>query len=532
MSSAPGPTLIPKGEDRRADADSGGRLSELRQLLVGPEQRRLDRLQQRLDDPATRTEDLSTVVAEAIALRSQRDRVLQNSLKPIIEEALRLSVERNPHLLATSLFPIIGEAVRKAVAHALRGMVESLNQVLERSLSWESLKWRVEALRTGKSFAEIALTHSMRYRVEQVFLIHRETGLLLQHAASDKLAVQDTDLVSGMLTAVQDFVRDSFSGKTTEELETMQVGEYTVWLQHGPLALLAAVVTGTPPPELRDVFARALERVHGEFGSAMSAFSGDASQLAATRPMLRACLLGKQATFVKKPQKGLWLLVLLGIVIVGALSYVWDQNRRWTRFIERLRSEPGIMLTSYEKTWGGYSVVGMRDPLAADPDDLLRKSGVKPDKVTSRWEPYLSLDPEFALARKVLAQKQEIEKQVIRFSLNSTRVEPSEMAKIDLIQAQAISLQEFGRFRRQNISIEIYGHTDQSGAEQANVLLSKRRAEEVAKALIDRGVSPDVIRTLGVAASDPSLRGQPTYLEELDRRVTFRVVMESPQVKR
>ena len=50
----------------------------------------------------------------------------------------------------------------------------------------------------------------------------------------------------------------------------MQVGEFKLWLQHGPLALLAAVVSGQPPPELRQVFARELEAIHREFGPALA----------------------------------------------------------------------------------------------------------------------------------------------------------------------------------------------------------------------------------------------------------------------
>ena len=71
-------------------------------------------------------------------------------------------------MLATSLAPIIGETVRKAVANAFRNMAESINFTLERSLSWESMKWRFEALRTGKSFGEIVLLRSLRYKVQQV----------------------------------------------------------------------------------------------------------------------------------------------------------------------------------------------------------------------------------------------------------------------------------------------------------------------------------------------------------------------------
>ena len=59
------------------------------------------------------------------------------------------------------------------------------------------------------SFAEVVLKHTLVYRVEHVFLIHRHTGLLIAHAASQDATSQDPQLVSSMLSAIQDFVRDS-----------------------------------------------------------------------------------------------------------------------------------------------------------------------------------------------------------------------------------------------------------------------------------------------------------------------------------
>jgi outer membrane protein OmpA-like peptidoglycan-associated protein len=506
-------------------------LTELREMIVGPEQRELARLRARLDDPALRAEDISQIVAEAIALRAKRDRAMLRTLQPMIEEALKISVERDPKFIADALFPIIGQAVRKAVAHSLRGMVESLNHILERSFSWDSFVWRIEAARTGKSFGEIALMRSIRFRVEEVYLIHRETGLLLGHVAAKGAVIQDTDLVSGMLTAVQDFVRDSFTPGKSDDLETMQVGEYTVWVLHGPLALIAGVVSGAAPPDLRNIFQRTLERIHAEFGHALQNFSGDAETLAGTRPLLQACLLGSQAKTVKKSYRWIWPVSIFAIVLFTALFFYVRQQRRWSHYVERLRAEPGIILASEERHWNSFSVVGLRDPLALDPDLLLQHSGINPEKVTSRWEPYSSLDPVFATARKLLNSKDAIEQQVIRFGANSSRLDPSELAKIDVLAAQMVFL------RRQagaasTISIEITGHTDRTGQETANALLSQRRAEEVRKALVERGVPANMLDVEGVGASRPAMAQSDSYLEDLNRRVTIHVNLPPLKVNR
>lgn len=506
-------------------------LAELRELIVGPEQRQLARLRERLDDPALRAEDISQIVAEAITIRSKRDRGMLRTLQPMIEESLRLSVERDPKFIADALYPIIGQAVRKAVAHALRGMVESLNYVLERSFSWDSLMWRMEALRTGRSFAEIALMRSLRFRVEEVFLIHRETGLLLAHVAAKGAVTQDADLVSGMLTAVQDFVRDSFTPGKSEELETMQVGEYTVWVLHGPLALIAGVVSGAAPPDLRNIFQRTLERVHADFGTQLQEFSGDAGVLNDVRPLLQACLLGSQSK-VKKSYRWVWPVTAL-VLIIGAVAFFYvRQQMRWNRYVDRLHQEPGIILASEERHWNSFNVVGLRDPLAVDPELLLLRYKLDPDKVTSRWEPYSSLDPVYATARRMLTIKDSIEQQVIRFAVASSKLDPSEVAKIDVLAAQVSFLRRQAvAMNAPKITISITGHTDRSGQEAANALLSQRRAEEVRKALVDRGVPAEMFIVQGVGASRPA--GQTdSFLDDLNRRVTLHVELPPLAVRR
>ena len=60
----------------------------------------------------------------------------------------------------------------------------------------------------------------------------------------------DADLISGMLTAIGDFVNDSFEPKKTGELRAFAAGDLTVLVEAGPQANIAAVVRGTPPDTL------------------------------------------------------------------------------------------------------------------------------------------------------------------------------------------------------------------------------------------------------------------------------------------
>ncbi len=507
-------------------AEAEERLRQLRALLIGPEVEQIAALQRRLDDPRLRSEDLSASIAEAIAIRSRQDRKLQSALQPLIEEALRISVARDPAMLATSLFPIIGEAVRKAVAHALQGMFDSLNLVLDRGLSFESWRWRLEAWRTGRSFGEVALTHSLSYRVEQVFLIHRETGLLLGHLAFTTGILENADLVSGMLTAVQDFVRDSFGRMKTEDLEVMEVGEFKLWLQHGPLVLLAAVVSGQPPPELRQVFEREVEAIHRDFGPALQAFDGDSSAFEATHANLQRCLLGGQRARLRRSYKAVWTVALLLLLAVAALAAVRIRdNRRWTRYVDRLRSEPGIVVIGEQRHWLSYAVTGLRDPLAVDPRLLLAGSKLTERRVVERWEPYQSLDPKFEGMRKLDLEKAALERQVLHFDLNLAQLPMSQFNVLETVEDEITSLRQIADANGLQLRIEIFGHTDRTGKEDRNAQLSQARAGTISTALIQRGIPSSMLTVSGVSDRSPQHAAIETYPQELDRRVTFKVVL-------
>jgi len=371
-------------------------LNQLRNILLAPEQTQLEQLQNRLDDPALQAKDVSRVLPDAILLRSKQDTQLASSLSPILTEVLILSIKKSPRIIVDAISPIMAPAIRKAIFSALQGMVQSLNQTLEHSVSWKGLQWRMESLRTGKPFAEIVLLHTLKFRVEQVFLIHRETGLLLQHVAADIGAIQDEEVVSGMLTAIQDFVHDSFGGKHSDSLESLRVGELTVWIEQGSNALLAGVVRGTPPHELREVFQQVLESVHVTFSDAFESFKGNQSLFEKTRPQLEECLQAQFEGGSSKPSPFLWglsVVICAGLLLWGGWTYI--DHQRWTTFRQLVTQEAGISVTSIDDQEGKTIVNGLRDPLSADPTVLAEQAGLDTESIQFELEPYFALSPHF-----------------------------------------------------------------------------------------------------------------------------------------
>lgn len=522
---------IPGASNGPGPADD--RFAELSEILLGPERADLRDLQERLDNPEARAQDVSAVLVEAIRLRTN-DKRLRKALQPTIEEAISMSVRKNPRMLADALFPILGKAIRKAIDAELGGLMQSLSVALEQSVSARSLRWRLEAFRTRRPYAEIVLLRSALYRVEQVFLIHRETGLLLQHAVWRGVDAKDPEAVAGMLTAIQDFARDSITGAEGQDLETVRLGEFSVVLAYGPHVILAGFVRGVVPRHLSRVFQDTLDSIEQENSATLKSFDGDTTRFDVCHPHLEACLLGQgePQTVRSTSRFTRWLVIgvpaLLGLTVGAWWLLSARADRRWRSLVEQLRSEPGIVVTAAEKRGGGYYLSGLRDPLARDPASVLASTQVPIERISAHWEPYHSLAPQFVAQRTYSDLKGELEKTMLRFKLGSAEIAPKQLLLLEEAASRITALLSAATSIGKNARVEVIGNHDPLGTEQSNVALAQGRAANVRAALVMAGVPQ---ANVSVRPHDPDDRSCDAESEEqrlLCRTASFKVI-ESPR---
>ncbi|MER9342705.1 OmpA family protein [Mesorhizobium sp. M0601] len=374
------------------------RMETLRQLLVGREISELSRVTHLLDEPEQLAAAVGSVLPSAAARAPHAQ--LGEALAPAVERAVQRSIQKSPRTLTDILYPVFLPAIRKSIGEKIDQTFQSLNETLRHIFTWHGLKWRLEAWRTGASFSEVVLKHSLVYRVEHVFLINRNSGLLIAHVTADNATSEDPQLISSMLSAIQDFVKDSFNEKEQSGLDTIRFGELRLWSEVGPFATLVAVIRGNPPEELHEIIRDVLLRIHDECSQALQQFDGDSSQLAGVETQLQTCVELKQ----EESNQGFpWLVVaavLLVLIPAGGWFFLsWQSVQRWQTYVSRLGTQPGIIVAEQKVRDGQFYIAGLRDPLAADPQSLLAGTQVDPARVHSQWQFYQSLDPEFVLKR-------------------------------------------------------------------------------------------------------------------------------------
>jgi OOP family OmpA-OmpF porin len=563
------------------------RLEKLRGLVLGQEIKTLSRLSGQFDDPEQLAAAVSRVLPAAFALAWAEDRKLGDVLAPAVEEATRSSIRSDPRILINILHPLMAPSIGKSIAEAIEGLFQSLNETLKYSLSWRGMVWRWEAWRTGTSFAEIVLKHTLVYQVEHVFLIHRHTGLLIAHVAAPEAASQDPQLVSSMLVAIQDFIRDSFSGAEHQGLDTLRLGELRLWSEPGPFATLVAVIRGNPPETLHEAFGRAIARINADHHDALRDFNGDSSAFADVEPVLSECAqLRQRAPESYARDRWRWFAAALALMLLGfAALWLWRDERRWETYVGRLRAQPGIVVTQVGKEGGKWSVSGLRDPLAVDPKLVLQSSAVDPTRVVGHWQAYQSLDPAFVLKRlsaslkppPTIALAVAGDRIVARGSASAGWLQraraaaaalPSGSPAVDFTQVRDINNGVLDRLltaiqareilfdnngpapsRSQGPALDqaardlhdlealsstlgvtarvmLTGHADARGSELFNLSLSQARAEAVRVLLKMRGIDPKLLAVRAAGPFEPAETANSDAARSHNRRVTFTVQID------
>jgi hypothetical protein len=84
-----------------------------------------------------------------------------------------------------------------------------------------------------------------RARLEELYLMH-DSGMLIRHWSRSNGVAHDSDIMSGMIIVLQEFVRDTWKTHQNEDapLDQMRFGGQRVILARGEHSVLAAVVEG------------------------------------------------------------------------------------------------------------------------------------------------------------------------------------------------------------------------------------------------------------------------------------------------
>src|SRR5213595_647399 len=137
---------------------------------------------------------------------------------------------------------------------------------------------------------QIKVEPEATYLVEDVFLIHSDGRFIAHHSRKFREEI-DEDIFSGMLTVVQDFVKDSFKARTKTGMKRLDFGDSKILIERSPHTFLAAVVVGQEPKLLPLYMLQVLKEVEDRYGNVLEKWTGLVHQLEGIDDVIKKLVL-------------------------------------------------------------------------------------------------------------------------------------------------------------------------------------------------------------------------------------------------
>lgn len=147
----------------------------------------------------------------------------------------------------------------------------------------------LEGVLSEKLFKEMKQTS-----FTEIFAVNN-AGLLIATAQTGEGEELDGDIFAGMLSAVQNFVKDSFdqSGDQKGGLGRLEYGNMKILIEHGESIYLAAVIKGNEHPEMKDSLTKTVNTIDREYGSMLEEWMGDMEEVKGVQEEINKLALKK-----------------------------------------------------------------------------------------------------------------------------------------------------------------------------------------------------------------------------------------------
>ncbi len=231
-----------KNENQRQSVENAETkvLETLREIVLRDDRLELQKVQQILNDRLLLSEKVNPIVEEHLDFLKQN---FPKEFSKIVDKMIEQKIKNSQNEILNVIYPQVGQMITKYVNFQIQLLREQINERIEFLTSKQGLMLRLKAKLFGLSEADLALASVKISTLEEVFLIQKNSGLLLGSASRQPKL--NRDVVAGMLTAIKAFVEDAFE-RESQELEGVNYGNYQIFLQNFPTFYAAIAVSGAP----------------------------------------------------------------------------------------------------------------------------------------------------------------------------------------------------------------------------------------------------------------------------------------------
>ncbi|NNE02703.1 MAG: cell envelope biogenesis protein OmpA [Eudoraea sp.] len=196
---------------------------------------RIVQLEQILHDRNKLSGKIDPIVSEQL---DEFAKNIPNTLGPVITATLKEEIKHHKDEVVDALYPVLGKMIKKYIAQEMRLLSEKIDDQFS---FVKTAKRKMRSFFGNVKEEDLLLSELSMAKIEQVFLIERESGIL--KAGYSKTETIDEELISGMLTAIKSFVEDAFH-QGGQSLEHIDYELYQIHIQSFVTHYVAVVISG------------------------------------------------------------------------------------------------------------------------------------------------------------------------------------------------------------------------------------------------------------------------------------------------
>ena len=287
-------------------------------------------LLERLQNKDAKTQSiLATYLSQIITQTSKEDATgLSKSLQSVISPAISKEIADNKDTMIDALYPIMGGMISKYVTQAIKEMMETINNKIEDGLSFDKYKRKMKSKVTGVSETELLMEESSDATISSMFVIHKESGLLIAEAHLEDKEIDDAHMVASMASAIKDFINDWIKDNATQnEVQLLSYGNATLYIESAGSVYIIAFLDTEPDHEQRSEINTFFASVMKKYAGFFQKFDGDDSaDEIVTLSMTMEDYLYSQKLNVKNEKKNpvKYALYLLAFLLLGYGAYLFN----------------------------------------------------------------------------------------------------------------------------------------------------------------------------------------------------------------
>ena len=377
---------------------------ELCKLICGLSPEQLQELHNKFKSPRHFAKVIAALLPDSIRMSANKDDRLSNNLGPVIQTGIQSYIKKNPKRFSALISSVVGPAIRASVINTVRDYIISVDRVLQQRFSLTSVKWRIEAWRSGQSLTDVILYHTIYYRVEHLLIIKKDDGILLCNVSAPGISNRGPDVISGMLNVIRDLINDSFGVNDQDSLGEINLGNLTIRMFDSENVILVAAIRGTVSGSIAKSLQDAIDIFAFDYEDALLEFNGEVNTFKSFEPELESCLKVKFKENESTKRKSFFKWYILLFLLITGLIY-WSisnylDKSEWEKLLQDFDNTPGVVVV--ENTWskGNYQIQALRDPLSVDPYIIIDKqSRLKDKSIEFKSSPYISVDRPIVIKR-------------------------------------------------------------------------------------------------------------------------------------